>query len=135
MLKFKKINSKKELVNILRERSINYQYISFINSKGNQDYVYMVKHDDVFYSENVVGGFISYNKDKKMSRKDIEENKKDMGLYEPFNDGVLYELDVYPIFKDFVEYPITNVEFLNEEDLLIRVCKAEIKSFYDNLIK
>ena len=134
-MKFQIINNKNDLVKILKENNINYQYISFINAKNQQDFVYMVKYDKDFYGEDVVGGYMSYNKDKTWTREEIEETKNEMCLYEPFNDGVLYEIDVYPIFKDFVEYPITNVEFLNEEELLIRLFQIKNRSFYDNFVK
>ena len=134
-MKFQIINNKNDLVKILKENNVDYQYISFINAKNQQDFVYMVKYDKDFYGEDVVGGYISYNKDKTWTREEIEESKIEMCLHEPFNDGVLYEIDVYPIYKDFVEYPITNVEFLNEEELLIKLIHIQNKSFYDNLIK
>lgn len=134
-MKFQIINNKNDLVKILKENNVDYQYISFINAKNQQDFVYMVKYDKDFYGEDVVGGYIAYNKDKTWTREEIEESKIEMCLHEPFNDGVLYEIDVYPIYKDFVEYPITNVEFLNEEELLIKLIHIQNKSFYDNLIK
>lgn len=108
--------------------------MSFINADGDQDFVYMINYDEDLYGEDVVGGFISYNKDKRWTREEIEEFKKDMRLYEPFDDGVLYEIDVYQ-YQDFVKYPITNVEFLTERQLLLRLIQLKNKSFYDNLIK
>ena len=135
MLRFSRINNKNELVDIFKKNNIDYQFISFINANGKQDFVYMVKYDKDFYGEDVVGGYIAYNKDKTWTREEIEESKIEMCLHEPFNDGVLYEIDVYPIYKDFVEYPITNVEFIEERELLIRLIQLENKSFYDNLIK
>ena len=134
-MKFQIINNKNDLVKILKENNINYQYISFINAKNQQDFVYMVKYDKDFYGEDVVGGYIAYNKDKTLPRNEVERAKDELCLHEPLNDGILYEVDVYPIFKDFVEYPITNVEFLNEEELLIRLLQIKNRSFYDNFVK
>ncbi|MDY4127746.1 hypothetical protein [Peptostreptococcus porci] len=48
----------------------------------------MINYDEDLYGKDVVGGFISYNKDKRWTREEIEEFKKDMCLYEPFDDGV-----------------------------------------------
>lgn len=134
MLKFSKIHNKNDLVSILKNNNINHQFVSFINADGDQDFVYMINYDEDLYGEDVVGGFISYNKDKRWTREEIEEFKKDMCLYEPFDDGVLYEIDVYQ-YQDFVKYPITNVEFLTERQLLLRLIQLKNKSFYDNLIK
>lgn len=73
MLKFSKIHNKNDLVSILKNNNINHQFVSFINADGDQDFVYMINYDEDLYGEDVVGGFISYNKDKKLTREEIEE--------------------------------------------------------------
>lgn len=135
MEKFSKINNKNDLIKILNENEMDCQYISFIDVNGKQDFVYMMKHDEGFYSEHIIDGYVSYNKDKKMSKTKIEISKSVMWLYEPFNDGVLYELEVYPAFKDFVKYPISNIEFLSENEVLLRTIQSNKRSFYDKFTK
>ena len=133
--KFSKINNKNDLIKILNENEMDCQYISFIDVNGKQDFVYMMKHDEGFYSEHIIDGYVSYNKDKKMSKTKIEISKSEMWLYEPFNDGVLYELEVYPVFEDFVKYPISNIEFLSEKEVLVRTIQSNKRSFYDSFTK
>lgn len=131
----KKIECKEDLQKILIDKKIDRQFISFIDKDNKQDFVYMVRYEKDWYGEDVCSSYISYNKDKTLSRKEIDSMKKEMGLYEPFNDGILYEVDAYPIYQDFVKYPITNVEFIDEEELVKRLVKLNQRSFYDSLIK
>ena len=135
MEKFSKINNKNDLIKILNENEMDCQYISFIDVNGKQDFVYMMKHDERFYSEHIIDGYVSYNKDKIIPREEIEILKNEMWLYEPFNDGVLYELEVYPVFEDFVKYPISNIEFLSENEVLLRTIQSNKRSFYDKFTK
>lgn len=133
--KFSKINNKNDLIKILNENEMDCQYISFIDVNGKQDFVYMMKHDEGFYSEHIIDGYVSYNKDKIIPREEIEILKNEMWLYEPFNDGVLYELEVYSVFEDFVKYPISNIEFLSENEVLLRTIQSNKRSFYDKFTK
>lgn len=130
----KEIYNKQILELILKTRGIDHQFISFINNEGMQDYAYMV-YIDKYYSQDVCGGYISYNKDKSMTRVQIDQIKKEMGFIEPFEDGVLYEVDAYPIYQDFIKFPIRNVEFITEEELCKKLVMGVDRSFYDYLMK
>lgn len=130
---FDKLETKEDLVKILKEKGIDMQFISFIDKDNKHDFVYMVNYGD-FYGEDACDSYIAYNEKKTLSKEEILEAKEEQGFFEPFNDGVLYEVMAYPVFRDFVQYPITNVKFLTEEELIKELVKLKRKSFYNSLM-
>ena len=131
------IKDKKFLELILKTNNIDYQYIAFIDADGKQDYAYMIydfNNGRHFYQEDCCGGFIEYNKDKSYTKEEIEYGKQYMGFYELYNDGRLFELDVFPTFRDFIKFPITNVKFVNEESVLRDMVEKRYASLYNGFI-
>ena len=91
------------------------------------------KGNNYYYS--ICEGYISYNEARCLTREKIEEMKKMDFLIEPFGDGVLYEIDTYPISNSSIEYPIADVEFLTEEDVLKDIINLENNSLLNILLK
>lgn len=117
-MKLDRVESKTELTNILAKNNIDYAFIKYINRDNKEDIVYMVSFDmGKFYSENICC-YKSYNNNKTLSQKEIEEMIDEIGCINLFNDGVLYEFDSYCIYENFVKYPIKDVELISEEEAL-----------------
>lgn len=55
-------------------------------------------------------------------------------MREPFNDEVLYEVDTYPMFEDCIEYPIREVAFLTEDEMLKELVKLDNNSILNTFI-
>ena len=130
----KKINSRKELESLLTRKSKISNYIKFIDSLGDVNYINIIKKGSKYYS-SICEGYISYNEARCLTREKIEEMKKTDFLIEPFGDGVLYEIDTYPISNSSIEYPIVDVEFLTEEDVLKDIINLENNSLLNILLK
>lgn len=117
MIKFKGFANKQQMYLVFKNRNIDYKYIRFKDNDGNIDYAYLWMPNAFWYSQDVVGNLISRDFSK-MNRNDIDLIKRECGFIEISNDGILYEVDTYPIFKDFIKFPITEVEVLDEEDVI-----------------
>ena len=113
----KKICSKVEFESILNKKNVLCQFVSFLDAFNEHNFIYMVKKG-ASYSPEICEGYITYNESRSLSRDEIERKKKEEFLLEPFNDDVLYEVDTYPMFGDYIQYPISNVALLTEDEML-----------------
>lgn len=129
----KKICSKAEFESILNKENVLCQFVSFLDAFNEHNFIYMVKKGKSYLPE-VCEGYITYNESKLLSRDEIEKKKKEEFLREPFNDEVLYEVDTYPMFEDCIEYPIREVAFLTEDEMLKELVKLDNNSILNTFI-
>lgn len=125
-MKFKYFANKEQMYLVFKNKGIDYKYIRFKDCENNIDYAYLWMIDDYNYSQDVVGGIKSINVSN-FDTEVIDSMKKIMGLIEINDNGMLYELDVYPVFKDFIKFPITDIEVLDEEEVIRYKMKNFIK--------
>lgn len=130
----KVIDSHKELELLLKKKNKVSAYMKFTDSYGDINYINVIKKGAKYYS-SICEGYISYNESKCLNREDINKLKRTDFLLEPFEDGVLYEIDTYPISNRDICYPIINIEFLTEKEVLREIINIENNSILNMFLK
>lgn len=128
------IYSQKELECFLKKENKISNYIKFTDSFGDINYINTIKKGDKTYY-SLCEGYLSYNESKSLNAEEISRLKNIDFLIEPFNDGVLYEIDTYPIQNTDILYPIMNVELLSEKELLMEMVDVENNSVLNMILK
>lgn len=128
------IYSQKELECFLKKENKISNYIKFTDSFGDINYINTIKKGDKTYY-SLCEGYLSYNESKSLNAEEISRLKNIDFLIEPFNDGVLYEIDTYPIQNTDILYPIMNVELLSEKELLMEMVNVENNSVLNMILK
>lgn len=128
------IYSQKELECFLKKENKISNYIKFTDSFGDINYINTIKKGDKTYY-SLCEGYLSYNESKSLNAEEISRLKNIDFLIEPFNDGVLYEIDTYPIQNTDILYPIMSVELLSEKELLMEMVDVENNSVLNMILK
>ena len=130
----KQISTQKELESLINKKNKVSSYIKFTDSFGDINYINIIKRGLKYYY-SVCEGYISYNNSKSLNREEIERKKKFEFLLEPFSDGVLYEIDTYPINNKSIRYPVVDIEFLTEDDIIKEIIEYENDSILNMMFK
>ena len=130
----KTICSQKDFECLVKKCNYVSTYMKFKDSFGDINYINVIKKGNKIFS-SICEGYLSYNESKTLNRAEINRLKNDELLIELFNDGVLYEVDTYPINNNEIPYPIRDVEFLSKSEVLFEILDTENDSILNLFLK
>lgn len=128
------IYSQKELECLVKKDNKISCYMRFTDSFGDVNYINVIKKGNKIYS-SLCEGYLSYNESKSLNREEINKLKSRDFLIEPFNDGVLYEIDTYPIQNADIPYPMLDIKLLSEVEVLTEMVDMDNNSILNMMLK
>lgn len=114
----------KEFDRIIKGNGSKVTCVFAKDRNGKQIGVYAIRYNKDFICQDVLCEGRLYSIDRNIGYEDY------FGIM-PVVNGYFIEIDAYPVFKDWVEFPITDVEFISNKDeqticerLIEKICIA-----------